>query len=83
MNIYSIYDSVVKAYQTHFFLVNRGHAIRSVSDLFRSDNEISRNPQDYILYQLGEYNEQSGQIKSFESPEKICHINELDPNSKS
>jgi hypothetical protein len=63
LKIYSIYDSKVSAYGAPFFLRTRGEAIREVSDLVNDPKtKISKYPADYVLFELGSYNDENAEI---------------------
>lgn len=62
-NIFSIYDSVAKAYYPPFFLPNNGMAIRQFTDMVNSTTtSISKNPKDYTLFNLGIFDDGDGSI---------------------
>ena len=70
LSIYSIFDMGTKAYAQPFYTVNDGMAIRMFSDNVNSkeENMISKHPDQFILFKIGEFNDQSGSIESFEKP---------------
>ena len=63
LNAYSIYDRKTLAYHTPFFSVTDGAAIRSFTDLANDSNtNIGRHPADYVLFCVGEYEDQVGAL---------------------
>ena len=64
LNVYSIYDSAAKAYTQPFFMHNDGLAIRAFQDNVNSkeENNISKHPDQFTLYKIGSYNDETGQI---------------------
>lgn len=63
MKIYTIYDQKAEAYLTPFFLPTNAAAIRSISDLVNDlDHQFGKHSSDYMLYLIGEYDEQTGTI---------------------
>lgn len=72
LNIYSIYDSAAKAYATPFFMQNDGLAIRAFQSNVNSneENNISKYPDQFTLFRVGEYDDENGLITS-ESPESL------------
>lgn len=61
--IVSVRDRAVDAFGPPFFVVNHGAAIRSFGDeIKRSDpnNNLNKHPEDYDLYALGEFDDDSG-----------------------
>jgi hypothetical protein len=70
MNIYSIYDQAAKAYLNPFFLHNDGLAIRAFQDNVNStdDNNIAKHPDQFTLFKLASYDDQTGLIEALPSP---------------
>lgn len=64
LNVYSIYDSAAKAYATPFFMQNDGLAIRAFQSNVNSkeDNNISKYPDQFTLFKIGEYNDENAEI---------------------
>lgn len=62
MIIVSVYDSKVSAYMKPFFVPAVGAGIRAFSDEVNrgGDSELSKHPEDYALYRLGEFDDQVG-----------------------
>ncbi|AXH78052.1 MAG: nonstructural protein [Microviridae sp.] len=63
--IYAVKDLAVQVFGTPFFVRAKGEAIRSFQDEANntsSDSAIAKHPEDYELYILGHYDEQTGQI---------------------
>lgn len=71
LQIYSIYDSKVGAFVTPVFLRSRGEAIRSIVEAVNNpapNNNIEKYPADYTLFHLGEFDDETGLVQSFETP---------------
>jgi hypothetical protein len=68
INIYSIYDTEAKAYNTPFFMHNHALALRAFSDQVNSDNEnqIANHPEQFILYHIGTYNDEVGEVEKLD-----------------
>lgn len=63
MFVYSIYDKVAGFFNTPFFQLNDGVAIRSFMDLVRDEkSSVSRHPEDYELWLIGKFLDDSGRI---------------------
>lgn len=77
--IYSIHDSAANAYTQPFFMHNDGLAIRAFQDNVNSteDNNIKKHPEQFTLFKLGEYDDNSGIIKPLPSPTHITGALEL------
>ena len=73
MKIYSIYDEKAKAYLPPFFLNNDEVAMRAVENcLDTPDHQFAKHPQDYTLYYIGEWDDNSANINS--EFELICPL---------
>lgn len=59
MKVYSIFDSKVAIYVPPFFVRNEGEMIRRLSDWVNSgqNNDLAKHPEDYTLYFLGEWDD--------------------------
>lgn len=72
LNAYSVYDRKALQYYPPFFAATDGAASRMFSDLANDGNtNVGRHPSDYVLYRIGQYNDQKGALMP-ESP--LCHI---------
>ena len=61
--VYAIYDNKAETYTIPFFIQNQPMAIRSFKDLVNTEgNQFNKNADDYALYQLGEYEDASGEF---------------------
>lgn len=67
LNIYAIYDEGAKAYATPFFMHNDGLAIRAFQDNVNSDDsQIAKHADQFHLFRIGEYDDQTGELKRYE-----------------
>lgn len=63
LNAYAIYDRKGLVYHPPFYASQDGQAVRSLQDLVSDANTtIGRHPADYVLYRVGAYDDQSGQL---------------------
>lgn len=63
---YSIYDRKSLTYHTPFFQHADGAAVRMLSDLVADPNtSVGRHPGDYVLYRVGTYDDQKGELQGF------------------
>lgn len=65
-HIFAVKDLAVQAYGLPFFVRSKGEALRSFQDeVNRKDGEsaVAKHPEDYELYQLGTYNEETAEIE--------------------
>lgn len=57
----SVYDRAAQFYGRPFFVVAAGQATRSFRDeVNRSDSEMGKHPEDFDLWQLGVFDDNSG-----------------------
>lgn len=60
---YSIFDRKALQYHPPFHASTDGSAVRSFADLVNdASSTISRHPGDYVLYRIGTYDDQKGQM---------------------
>lgn len=72
--IYSIYDEKAEIFSTPFFSMNDNMAIRSFQDLANDPSStIYKHPEDYKLYELGEFEDQSGKTIPVDPPRFIIN----------
>lgn len=67
----SVRDRAVDAFMRPIFVPAAGAAIRSFSDEVNRvspENEMNRHPSDYDLYELGQFDDQTGILSSHSSP---------------
>lgn len=69
LKVYSVYDAKVKAYGGPFFQTNAGEAIRTFTDIVNDERTtLHRHPTDYVLFEIGEWDNQVGQLKATVPP---------------
>lgn len=75
MQIVSVKDSALQAYQQPWFVHTLGAAIRAFGDEVTrgGDSQMSKHPEDYELYHLGEYDDSNGRFTMLEDgPKQIA-----------
>ena len=61
--IYAIFDSKAEAYSLPFYYQHEGQALRTVIDWLNDPNTpYAKHPEDYTLFDLGTYDENTGTI---------------------
>lgn len=82
LNIYSIYDKAVQAYMRPFFLQADSAAKRAFGDLVvDADHEISKHPEDYALFRIGEFDDGTGELDQCE-PLCLARAHEIAAESR-
>jgi len=67
---FSIYDEKGKIYNTPFYFPHRGEAIRFFEDLTNDKKStVNKHPEDYTLYQVGDYDDITGRHTNLSVPE--------------
>lgn len=67
--VFTVFDSGIEAYMKPFFDVARGAAIRSFSDIVQDKSSaIGKHPQDFTLFELGEYDDSTGKFILYDAP---------------
>ena len=75
MVICSIRDSAADAYGRPFFLPSVGVAIRSFTDEVNrpsEDNQIYQHPEDFDLFEFGEFDDTSGRFTLLDVPKQLA-----------
>lgn len=78
--IFAVKDLATDCYGNPFAMNTSGEATRSFSNEVNSNNPnsgIATNPEDYILYELGEYDDDKGKITIHETPELIVRAKDV------
>lgn len=83
LKIFAIYDAKTEAYHQPFFLQTKGQAIRAFSDAANDPKtEFSRHPEDYTLFEIGEYDDQTGSVHNLTVNLALGSALELQSRSK-
>lgn len=60
INMYTVFDSAVKAFVQPFFQITDGAAVRLFQDqVNNSDSNISKHPDQFTLFRVGSYDDSS------------------------
>lgn len=72
LKAYSIRDSKADVFNTPFYQKTHGEAERTFQQLAKDEKStICKYPDDFDLYYLGEYDDQTGKMESLDSPQHI------------
>jgi len=70
--VFSVFDSKANAFLSVFSLVNKGVAVRWFSGMVNGGHlEMTAHPEDFTLFQLANFDEDSGSIEPLGSPKSI------------
>jgi hypothetical protein len=78
--LYTLYDNKAEAYLKPFFSQSNGAAIRSLTDTVNLNdgaNMVSSHPEDYSLFVIGEWSEETGLLSPRESKGHLCDCYDL------
>jgi len=68
VKVFAIYDSKSEAYMSPFFLQTKGQAMRAFADSVADPKtQFHNHPGDFTLFEIGEYDDQKGWLKSHEA----------------
>lgn len=82
MKIYSVYDSKANAYLQPFFSENAATARRAIGPVVHDENHLfHKYGEDYSLFEIGEFDENNGQITP-QTLKSICNLWELRDENK-
>lgn len=75
LNICTVYDRAAQAYGRPMFVPSVGVAIRSFTDEVNrndSENNLHNHPDDFDLYDLGVFDDQTGMFSLHDQPTQLC-----------
>ncbi|MEM2002680.1 MAG: hypothetical protein QXT77_08560 [Candidatus Methanomethylicaceae archaeon] len=72
LKIYSIRDSKTEVFNVPFFNKTHGEAERNFRELVNDEkSRLSKYPEDFDLYYLGEYDDNTGNAKILDTPQHM------------
>jgi len=79
-HVYAVKDLAVQAFGDCFLTRAPGEAMRSFQDeVNRTDGKsaVAQHPEDYELYKIGTYDDQTGKLHALEHPELTARAKDL------
>lgn len=71
--MYSIRDSKAEIFHPPFFNLTHGQAERNFTELVNDEKStLSKHPEDFDLYYVGEYDDMTGKIQALDTPQHLC-----------
>lgn len=68
----SVYDKASQVFAQPFYTPTRAAAIRSFTDAVgNKESAFCAHPEDYVLFELGVFDDNSGELVTNSSPEKL------------
>lgn len=69
LKVFSVFDSKAKLFSHPFYCLNSGVAVRSFEQAVNDSNgDFGRWPSDYTLFELGEFDDDTGFISCHSTP---------------
>lgn len=82
IKMYAIYDSAAGAYLQPFFFHQDGLALRAISDCVADpSHNFAKHPDDYTLFYIGEFDDQTGDIVPAVPAESLGNLIEFKQES--
>ena len=76
--IFVVRDAKVEAYAKPIFVRSRGEGLRSFTDAVNDNTtEFARHPEDYALFEIGVYDDDTGLVEPHVQPELIAKAVDL------
>lgn len=70
--IYSVHDVKAEAFLRPFFVPTHGLAMRSFENEVKNpDSPMYQNAEDYTLFQLGEFDDDTGKFETLMAPKSV------------
>ena len=81
--VFSVYDSKMQMYLPLFFVRAPGAAVRSFSEAAnQADHPFCKNPEDFILFQIGEFCQDTGVITALPAKISLGMANDFKQQAK-
>lgn len=78
MKMFTVYDEQQKVFAKPMFFHQRGEVVRAVQDEVKNpESMLSKHPNDYRLYYLGEFDNLTGMVTGLDIPELVCPVSDL------
>lgn len=70
--MYAVHDSKAETFNQPFYCKTHGEAERNFAQLKADEKSfVSKYPEDYDLYYVGDYDTNTGKIKALDTPQHI------------
>lgn len=78
--VYLIYDSKVEDWSPPMVNKSVGEATRDLADIIADrKGKLGAHPEDFTLFEIGEYDNAKGQLHLYEAKKMICLLLDLRP----
>lgn len=70
---FAVFDVKAQVYMPPFFFAERGQGHRQFFDIVQNkDHPIGLHPEDYSLFEVGQYDDATGLLEPYKGPELVC-----------
>lgn len=70
--VFTAYDSKAEAFNTPFFMPKSGQAIRAFAEQVNKEGtDFNKFPADFTLFELGEYDDDTGLLTPLSTPKSL------------
>jgi hypothetical protein len=71
--VFVVHDAKAETFRNPFIMRSRGEAVRGFIDTInaKEENELSKHPEDFTLFELGEYDDSTGEYKMYEAKKPL------------
>lgn len=81
--IFAIYDNKAEAFMQPFFASTVGLALRIFADnVANPDSIMNKNPNDFVIYEIGQWDEQTGEVHNLTENKNLGMAIEYHPSNK-
>jgi len=78
LKVFTVFDAKIGAYAKPFFMNTKGEAFRAWIDTVNDPNtSINKHPEDYQLYEMGDYDDATGKFENYPSPVSLGYASEV------
>ena len=72
LKVFTIYDIKAETYMEPVSARAIGEGLRNFEDALKDErSSLSRHPEDFIFYEIGEFNEETGLVTSLVAPREL------------
>lgn len=72
LKVIAVFDAKLDAFMIPAFMQTRGMAMRGFIDACKKEgHEFAKHPEDYTLFELGVYDQESGKFQNHKAPESL------------
>lgn len=81
LKVFTMFDSKVSSFMAPFYMQSNGAAIRALIDTMAdSNNQFSKHPEDFTLFELGEFDDADGSFNLHLTPLSVATCISLIPS---